>query len=73
MKKILPAAFVFFMLCTGRIFAADACGNTATNDDQLITAQAQELVKGKTTRLEKVSAIHSYVRDQIGQSKTQYG
>jgi|GEM_PF-3928021 len=73
MKKIIPILSLIIVLAVSRVFAADSCGEAATGDDKAIATKAKELVTGKNTRLEKISALHSFVRDEIGQAKTQYG
>jgi hypothetical protein len=38
-----------------------------------IVAKAQQLVTGKTTRLQKLTALQTFVRDDIAEARTQYG
>ena len=59
------------------VWCLSACAQTcdvATNaEDSLIAAKAQELAKDKPARLNKITALHTFVRDEIAQAKTQYG
>lgn len=73
MKKIFMILSLAVFLMSARVFAADSCGTAAKADDNPIETRAKELVAGKNTRLEKISAIYSFVRNEIGQAKTQYG
>jgi hypothetical protein len=62
------------VLVCGMVIASIGNAQTATNDDGKIFAdKAKELTQGKNTRIEKLIAIHSFVRDDIAQAKTQFG
>lgn len=43
-----------------------------TSDDP-VAKQAGQLVDGKTSRIDKLIAVHVFVRDEISQTKTKYG
>ena len=48
--------------------------SSSTNSDNgVFSTKALELTKEKTDRIDKLQAIHTFVRDSIGQAKTQYG
>jgi hypothetical protein len=53
--------------------SAQTCGVATNAEDSAIASTAQELVKDKPTRLDKLTALHAFVRDEIAQAKTQYG
>ncbi|MDD4868926.1 MAG: hypothetical protein PHR77_00090 [Kiritimatiellae bacterium] len=72
MKKIIPIISLILLFAISNVFAAEACGGAGTADDQLIASKAKELVKDKTTRIEKISALHSFVRDEINQIEAKY-
>ena len=72
MKKIITIISLILMFAVSNVFAAEACGGAVTADDQLIASQAKGLVKDKTTRLEKISVLHSFVRDEISQIEAKY-
>lgn len=43
------------------------------DDNALFDAKARELIAGKSSRSEKITAVHAFVRDSIRQVETQYG
>ena len=42
------------------------------NDNAAFDAKARELVAGKSARLEKIMALHAFVRDTIRQVETTF-
>ncbi|MEI6970626.1 MAG: hypothetical protein WCL44_03835 [bacterium] len=72
MKRFILPAMLLFMLCavTAR---AQSCDSNTNSDDKVFVTKAQELTQGKNTRLEKLQAIHSFVRTEISQAKTEFG
>jgi hypothetical protein len=62
------------VLICGIVIASIGSAQTATNgDDKAFTDKAKELTQGKDTRIEKLIAVHAFVRDEISQTKTQFG
>jgi len=54
--------------------AGFAAGQVSTNvEDQVFTTKATELTSSLTGRVDKIIALHAFVRDEIAQAKTQYG
>jgi hypothetical protein len=73
-KKYVVIVSLILMVALSRCFAADASSDSPqSSDDKVVDAKANELLAGKTTRLDKISALHTFARDEIGQAKTQYG
>ncbi|MDD4868924.1 MAG: hypothetical protein PHR77_00080 [Kiritimatiellae bacterium] len=70
MKKIVQIVFLVLTIALLRGFAGDTYD---TGDDTGINSKSKELVAGKNTRLEKISAVYSFVRDEISQIDNQYG
>ena len=71
MKRIVGFAsliVLIFVLSASAQSAAPAVG-----DDAAFLAKAQELTKDKVSRLDKLQALQTFVRDEIAQAKTQYG
>jgi hypothetical protein len=66
MRKI-----VCFALCL--TLAVPAVVLTDDTSDDPLAKQAGQLVDGKTSRVEKLIAVHGFVRDQISETKTKYG
>ena len=61
-------------LLTAFLLVAPGAGAAEPGDtDAVFDAKANELVAGKSSRLEKITAIHIFVRDSIRQVETQYG
>ncbi len=60
-----------FVACL--LLAAPAVVRTDDTSDDPFAKQAGQLVDGKISRVEKLIAVHGFVRDQIGQTKTKYG
>ena len=74
MRRLTAIISLMLMVAFSRGMAADAgCATPEAGDDKAFDTKAKELLTGKNTRLEKISALHSFVRDEIGQAKTQYG
>jgi len=72
MKKIISILSILLFLTISHVSQAVSAEDLASGD-KAMGDKATELVIGKNSRLEKISAIHSFVRDEIGQAKTQYG
>ncbi len=68
MKRVMSLLLLAAALCVPG-FAAEKDGD----EDGLIDAKTEELVAGKETRFEKISALYAFVRDDITQIKTEYG
>ncbi len=60
-----------FIACL--LLVAPTVVRTDDTSDDPVAKQAGQLVDGKTSRVEKLIAVHGFVRDQIGQTKTKYG
>ena len=58
-RAILLAIFVFI----------SALLSFAENE---INSKAGELIKGKSSRIEKIMSVYSFVRDEIRQKKTEF-
>jgi hypothetical protein len=69
MKKVIPIILLALMIALSRVSA----GDTYDVDGTVINSKSKELVAGKKTRLEKISAVYSFVRDEISQIDNQYG
>ena len=70
MRKVVGFAGVLLL------FAALAGAQeqaAVTNEAAVFKAKADELIKGKPARIEKLAAIQAFVRDEIAQAPTQYG
>lgn len=72
MKKIISILLILVFLAASHVSQVMSAENVSA-DDKAIGDKATELVTGKNLRLEKISVIHSFVRDEIGQAKTQFG
>ena len=72
MKQLLWIVSIFVLLWMMPV-RAQQCDVVTNAEDSIIAQKAQELVKDKPTRFEKLAALHAFVRDEIGQAKTQYG
>jgi len=72
MRKILFLAMLTVLLFAFSGYAQTAPA-TAAAQPPAFQVKADELIKDKATRLEKIQAIHAFVRDQIDQAPTQYG
>ena len=69
MKKWTSMFLLVFLLVAG--FASAQTASNAEN--QVFLAKAAELTSGLTGRVDKVIAVHAFVRDTIAQATTQYG
>ena len=52
---------------------AQTCNTVTNSDDSVFQTKAQELTQDKVSRLDKLQALHTFVRDEIAQARTQYG
>ncbi len=74
MKRIVPVISLILIMAVSRCFAAEVVVDAKpAAEDKAVEAKATELLTGKTTRLDKITVLHSFVRDEIDQAKTQYG
>lgn len=75
--KIRPAALTGPLLAAAisslsfLAFPGPAAGSPG-NDDAVFQAKANELVAGKTARLDRIMALHAFVRDFIRQVETKF-
>jgi len=60
------------LLGAGLALAVTAFAEEAEVAPDKIATKAGELVAERTTRLEKLAAVHRYVRDEIREVKTRY-
>jgi hypothetical protein len=72
MKPILAVAALMISLCGGPVFA-QSCDPADGSDTNAIAVKAQELTKDKSARIDKLMALHTFVRDEVALARTQYG
>lgn len=72
MKRIFGFAALLVLMTALSSYAQSNAAPAAVPPDEFAT-KAQELTKDKTDRLDRLQALHTFVRDSIAQAKTQYG
>jgi hypothetical protein len=64
---------VLMMALSNGLAATPSCATPQTADEKAVQAKAHELMVGKTARLDKILTLQIFVRDEIGQAKTEFG
>jgi hypothetical protein len=61
------------LLLAGLLWAGGAAGGPSDGTNSALDAKAKALIAGKSSRAEKIVAVHAFVRDAIKQVETRYG
>jgi len=71
MKKALW--YVSVAICLMGLLCCPASGQATNASDSVFAAKAKELTTGKASRMARLTALHTFVRDGVAQCQTQYG
>lgn len=71
----MNARIILLLSAAAVVVGFGICADSASKEEDpaVFAAKAKELTTGKTSRLEKIAALHAFVRDQIAEVPTNYG